>query len=183
MAQERWQDPEYIEKRKEAHSKAMRRPGVRAKIGAKSKELWSNPKYRTALVRARKAVWEDPEYKERQVARIRAMCQTPEWKAAHTFIGPDHPHWCGGDTEYGPEFTDELKEYIRERDGYQCVNCEAPEDGRAHDCHHVDYNKYNNDPTNLVTLCIPCHRRTNHNRRFWRTVLTPVAMKRERQEI
>jgi hypothetical protein len=33
------------------------------------------------------------------------------------------------------------------------------------DVDHSDGNKYNNDPTNLVTLCCVCHRRKTHNAR------------------
>lgn len=181
MVKEKWQDPEYIRKRTEAHLAAMKRPDVRAKIGAASKALWQDPEYREPLLQSRKEVWEDPEFRTKHSAATKAACQSPEWKAAHTWHGPDHPNWCGGDTEYGPEFNDELKEYIRERDDHQCVICGISEDGRAHDCHHLDYDKLNNDPINLVTLCIPCHRRTNYNRRFWCTILAPIAVERERR--
>jgi len=38
--------------------------------------------------------------------------------------------------------------------------------------HHVDYDKYNSDPSNLVALCDTCHPMTNWNREYWQTVLT-----------
>jgi len=33
--------------------------------------------------------------------------------------------------------------------------------------HHIDYNKYNLNPDNLITLCVSCHSKTNHNREKW----------------
>ena len=33
--------------------------------------------------------------------------------------------------------------------------------------HHVDYNKKNNDPANLISLCKACHAQTNFNRNDW----------------
>ena len=34
--------------------------------------------------------------------------------------------------------------------------------------HHIDYDKKNNDVDNLVTLCTPCHTKTNFNRDEWK---------------
>jgi hypothetical protein len=34
--------------------------------------------------------------------------------------------------------------------------------------HHIDYDKTNNHPSNLVTLCHNCHSRTNYDRPSWR---------------
>ena len=34
-------------------------------------------------------------------------------------------------------------------------------------CHHIDYNKHNNTPENLITLCLGCHQPTNYNREKW----------------
>ena len=33
--------------------------------------------------------------------------------------------------------------------------------------HHIDYNKNNCDPKNLITLCNNCHSKTNTNRKYW----------------
>jgi len=32
---------------------------------------------------------------------------------------------------------------------------------------HIDYNKKNCNPDNLITLCHSCHSKTNHNRNYW----------------
>lgn len=82
-----------------------------------------------------------------------------------------NPSWKGGITfeEYGIEFNDELRERIRERDGHVCrmPGCGIGENGKKHDVHHIDYDKKNNSENNLLTLCLPHHRKTNFNRAKW----------------
>lgn len=57
-----------------------------------------------------------------------------------------------------------MRRQIRERDGYTCRYC----GGFGNCVHHIDYDKNNNDPLNLVTLCASCHgMTTNNNRDLW----------------
>jgi len=72
-------------------------------------------------------------------------------------------------SEYGIEFDNNLKEQIRFRDKYQCQLCGCPqlENGRQLDVHHIDYNKKNCNSSNLISLCMKCHRKTNFNRSEW----------------
>ncbi len=87
--------------------------------------------------------------------------------------GKNHPNWQGGKSfeDYGLEFDGYLKSQIRKRDNYVCQKCLTPENGWKHSVHHIDYDKKNNDPNNLITLCKGCHIRTNYNRVFWKTIL------------
>ena len=49
--------------------------------------------------------------------------------------------------------TQDLRAIVLERDGYKCQRC-----GYAFlEIHHIDGNRWNNDPNNLVTLCRKCH--------------------------
>jgi len=72
-------------------------------------------------------------------------------------------------SEYGAKFDNALKEQVRFRDGYICqvCGCSQLENGKQLDCHHIDYNKRHNFLNNLVALCMGCHRKTNHNRKYW----------------
>jgi len=85
--------------------------------------------------------------------------------------GSNNPQWQGGVSyePYGIEFNKELKEQIRKRDGYACqiLDCKKRENGRKFPVHHCDYNKKNNHPENLITLCHSCHSKTNMNRNYW----------------
>jgi hypothetical protein len=61
---------------------------------------------------------------------------------------------------YPREWCAALTERIRERDGYICVECGAVQGKRKHHVHHIDYDKNNLAPRNLITLCPSCHGRT-----------------------
>jgi len=75
--------------------------------------------------------------------------------------------------EYPVEFNDTLKEKIRKRDNYICQNCGM--DNSQHivkfgcnlSIHHIDYNKFNNCLTNLITLCYSCNSKANFNKNYW----------------
>ena len=58
-------------------------------------------------------------------------------------------------TAYTPGFPKSLRRQIVARDGHRCVHCEAT---GILQVHHLDGSKTNHDPTNLVTLCVSCHR-------------------------
>jgi len=66
---------------------------------------------------------------------------------------------------YPPDFNEGLKEEIKQRDGYECQNCGATE---RLDIHHIDYNKGNLSPWNLITLCKSCNMKANHNKTYWK---------------
>lgn len=93
--------------------------------------------------------------------------QTCDVSCGHRFAGmnkriPDE--WKRG--EYLPEFN-RIKVEIRQRDGNQCQLCGALPGRIAHPVHHIDYDKSNNDPSNLVTLCQACHNKTHTKREAW----------------
>jgi DEAD/DEAH box helicase domain-containing protein len=74
--------------------------------------------------------------------------------------------------DYGPDWP-EVRAAARERDGYHCRQCGAPErEGRAHDVHHLrPFREFGYVPgenrndrqanalDNLITLCSTCHHR------------------------
>lgn len=85
-------------------------------------------------------------------------------------------NWQGGISFelYSIDWTDDLKESIRKRDSYVCQmsGCGIHQDElegfyRRLDVHHIDYDKKNLDPSNLITLCRNCHMKTNFNREYW----------------
>lgn len=84
------------------------------------------------------------------------------------FIGDKHPNWTGGDKKYPIEWKKTLRISIRERDKYTCQICSEKQSDRAFDIHHIDYNKNNCNPNNLITLCLKCHRKTNFNREYYK---------------
>ncbi len=86
-------------------------------------------------------------------------------------ISRNSANWRGGISfePYGLEFNENLREVIRNRDRRKCQICEKTEleEGIKLSVHHIDYNKNNNNPNNLISLCASCHAKTNHNREYW----------------
>ena len=80
-------------------------------------------------------------------------------------VGEKNPAWQGGKSfePYSIYWTEKLRRMIRERDNYICQVCGKY--GKV--IHHIDYNKNNCLPINLITLCYDCHRQTNGNREYW----------------
>jgi 5-methylcytosine-specific restriction endonuclease McrA len=74
---------------------------------------------------------------------------------------------------YPDEFYDDnLRKSIIESQSYICGLCERKLDGIYPQLHHIDYNKSNCHPSNLIFLCPKCHGKTNFNRTFWQNILT-----------
>jgi len=86
-------------------------------------------------------------------------------------IGKNNPSWKDGVSLelYGTDWTDDLKESIRKRDNYTCQECGTHQDELSIklDIHHIDYDKDNLNPINLISLCRKCHVKTNFNRKYW----------------
>jgi 5-methylcytosine-specific restriction endonuclease McrA len=83
--------------------------------------------------------------------------------------GKKHPNWRGGFSkkDYPSIWRETLKKSIRERDNYTCQVCFKIQSSRSFDVHHIDYNKKNCNPVNLITLCKSCHTKTTLKRRYW----------------
>ena len=92
-------------------------------------------------------------------------------------IGSRGANWQGGISfePYSIKFNNRLKEQIRKRDNYRCQECFRhqgelfTENGRRYKLmvHHVDYDKKNNNPKNLISLCNNCHGQTGFKREDW----------------
>lgn len=83
--------------------------------------------------------------------------------------GENSRFWRGGVSfePYAPDWTLTLKRSIRERDNYVCRVCGELQRDETFAVHHIDYDKKNCSPDNLVTLCLGCHRKTGFNREYW----------------
>jgi len=93
-------------------------------------------------------------------------------------IGAKNNLWKGGiaNSPYSSLFTKQLRELIRMRDDYKCRLCRVPqiECLSILDVHHIDYDKQNCLPENLISLCRSCHLKTNHNRDYWLNFFSEV---------
>jgi len=80
--------------------------------------------------------------------------------------GEKHHLWKGGISfePYNVDWTSTLRRSIRERDHYICQLCNSY--GKT--VHHIDYDKKNCDPKNLINLCRKCNSKVNYNRKYWK---------------
>ena len=81
--------------------------------------------------------------------------------------GSNHHRWKGGISfePYCEIFSDkEFREFIKERDGYKCLNPNCKKNSKILAIHHIDYIKKNCSQENLITLCVSCNIRANVDR-------------------
>ena len=85
--------------------------------------------------------------------------------------------WTNAPNDYGPGWM-QLRDTIRQRDGFRCQVCGRLEKSRQHDVHHkIPFRLFRddagrivrekaNDPGNLTTLCPECHKKVEMNVRM-----------------
>ena len=84
-------------------------------------------------------------------------------------MGEKSVKWKGGITyeTYCSAWADaEYKESIKQRDGYKCLNPSCYKTSTKLTLHHINYNKKDCRPINLITLCNSCNTGANSNRRW-----------------
>lgn len=98
-----------------------------------------------------------------------------KWKSIHK-TGEKSNNWHGGISfdPYPPTFNESFKQTIRERDSYACALCGE----WGNEVHHINYVKDDTTPANCITLCKPCHTRTNFNRLHWQKKLEKIMRER-----
>jgi len=83
-------------------------------------------------------------------------------------MGKNNSNWKGGIScePYCQNWSSDLKEYIKERDENRCLNPDCLGNIHRLSVHHIDYNKKNCEPQNLITLCTSCNSRANKDREW-----------------
>ena len=96
-------------------------------------------------------------------------------------FGENATNWKGGIScdPYCDAWADkEYKESIRERDGYKCQNPYCKCNNGVISIHHIDYNKINCHPSNLITVCRSCNSMANGDRE-WHTAWYQTFMNKK----
>lgn len=100
--------------------------------------------------------------------------------------GSGHWNWKGGISKepYCQEWTKSLKTSIKKRDGYKCLNpCCLRKTGYAAVLviHHIDGDKKNCRPENLITLCRSCHGYLNKDSEWHKNWYQAISYRRYRE--
>jgi len=95
--------------------------------------------------------------------------------------GPGHPNWRGGIAcePYCEIWVDKIyKNDIKIRDNYMCLNPVCNGLNKVLSIHHINYNKKNCHPSNLITLCRSCNGRANKDRIWHQSWYQTIMNKR-----
>jgi len=96
--------------------------------------------------------------------------------------GSNSSSWKGGVSfePYCEAWKDqEYKQDIRDRDGNSCLNpyCDSPNKNDL-TIHHIDYDKKNCKPSNLITACRSCNSKANTDRTWHKAWYQSILLKR-----
>lgn len=101
-------------------------------------------------------------------------------KAGARFRGANNPRWNNGSCAHLKPYylgvARNARRAAKKRDNHTCQECGTQTSKNKTHTHHIDYNKYNNQESNLITLCISCHMKTNSNREFWQKRYTQMML-------
>lgn len=138
------------------------------------KKRWQKREFQEKMKISMQKVYNNPEVRNKIVEASKRLWKTKDYIDKHS--GVNNPNWQGGisgEPQYVKDWTYSLKEAIRERDNYVCQICSSPqeEQNRKLHIHHIDYDKTNCNPDNLISLCHSCHVKTNNkDREKWKHI-------------
>jgi hypothetical protein len=166
--------PETIEKIKKAvagksikYWLGKKRPEMIGNINGfkKGQSSWNKGKkclYKEKVSEGVKKLWQDRKYRDKMIA---SHLLTTKGKLEL------HYNWKGGISfqPYPKIFNNTLKRIIKQIDNYKCQLCGVAEEEHYEklSIHHIDYNKENCNPNNLITLCRGCNSKANYKREDW----------------
>ena len=97
-------------------------------------------------------------------------------------VGPKNPSWKGGvaDWDYSSGWK-VIARNIRDLDEWTCQLCHEQRKrwGKNLHVHHIDGDKLNNDPRNLISVCASCHPRGAKEQQLAPTLRAITAQRRE----
>lgn len=159
----------FTEEHKKKLSEAKLRNHIRYWKG-KKRRMWSD-EHKRKMSEANKGKTYGRVYKPLSEEHKKKISLANKGREHHEIKGEKHPcfnNWSSFEP-YSKEFNNKLKERIRKKYGYRCVECNFTEKqlGYKLASHHIDYNKQNNSEENLIPLCKSCHAQTNFKREDW----------------
>lgn len=132
---------------------------------------------------------QDPEKRGKMSKANKGISKSLEFckQLSERISGPGNPWYidgrCSGINQpYPLDFNNKFKELIRERDGGVCQMCmkTEKENGKQLDVHHINYDRTDCDPKNMISLCHSCHMKTNVKRKDWISFFSQKQITEER---
>ncbi|MFB0556087.1 MAG: HNH endonuclease [Phycisphaerae bacterium] len=124
--------------------------------------------------------------------RSAEICKKLSIAARKRFENPEerrkqrHNYKGGVSFNYNPpELTGKYLQSIRRRDNFECQLCGYTNRGKKRklETHHIDDDRHNNHPDNIITLCRSCHWDTKKagDKEAWQRVCTNLIKRIKRQ--
>lgn len=173
---------EIIEKKRQSLTGYKQSEEHRKKNGENKRKYFADPENRKRQSRRLKEFFATEEGIEARKSAGERMRLFMKNRYEQGFVssmkgrtGERHPNWHGGPAlgDYPLNFNEELKTFIKTRDNYICQLCgkteidEKKELDRGLAVHHIDHDRQNCEPENLITLCCSCNSKVNYSREFW----------------
>lgn len=126
-------------------------------------------------------IWCQASFEVRYSMRHKKFCNREcefAWRKSW-MASRGNPNWKGGISRIPYPFDWPLiRRKIRKRDGRICLNPECIGPTAKIDVHHIDYDKSNCDPANLIVICASCNARANFGRERWQEIFTRLQESR-----
>ena len=144
---------------------------TRKKLSLKSKGRKFSEEFKERDRETMKKLWQNRKYRQRMVDAHKGQSAWNKGLEMPEFQGEKHPNWRGGLSflPYLPVFNKRLKLEVRMRDNFICQLCDVKERDyfQKLSINHIDYDKKNNNLSNLITLCRGCNSKVNFQRASW----------------
>jgi len=185
---------------------ASKREDTKGKIRQKANERYSNPEYKEKHRQSIKAFYathehhtkgkhKSAEQKLNMSKARKSWCKNNPDKLKEvveksrltniereTHKNERNANWHSGVSKVKMlrHTSKELKDKIKQRDGYRCQQCFRFETELDESLvvHHIDFDKLNDDENNLITLCNSCHSQLSFDRENWIDYFKNVMLQR-----
>jgi hypothetical protein len=189
-----WDNPEYRSKVTEAAKKRKHTEESKEKMRVVQKEIcnepvfkankqkiYDKPEWHEKMSNIVRESWNDPAVRKNRTRGLKEAFKRPGVLAKISGENSNFYRHGNGYCEYPKEFSPGLKEFVRGRDERMCQmpGCYLYQTEKKFPVHHIDYNRNNNNPSNLITLCVKCHVETTlGDREYFELLLNELQIQR-----
>jgi len=115
-------------------------------------------------------ITEETKYRAAKSRTGQKRTEETKLKMSLAALGEKSSQWKGGIAAepYCDIWLDQdYKNDIKDRDNNECQNPDCWHTSNKLCLHHINYDKMNCNPWNIITVCFSCNSRANVNREYW----------------